>query len=83
MQRAEEMALEALTMLKQAILMVLAAGPEGGMKNFQIGRKLGIYTGYASGNEGHISRTLLERLREDGTVEYDSSTGNWRLLTRK
>lgn len=69
----------ALADLKAAILATLLSGPPEGMKNHEIGRALGIYMGHA-GHEGHIPRTLLEILREEGCVEQDPESKAWRPL---
>lgn len=44
--------------LREAIYLLLTEAPASGLKNAQIGRSLGIYSGHA-GHEGHISRTVL------------------------
>lgn len=61
----------ALADLKAAVLVVLNGAPETGMSNADIGRTLGIYAGH-KGHEGHIPRTLLDMLEEEGLVEQDS-----------
>lgn len=48
------------------------------MTNAQIGRTLGIYTGH-KGHEGHISRTLLQMLANEGGAVQDLTTKRWRL----
>lgn len=48
------------------------------MKNAEIGRSLGIYMGHVR-HEGHISRTLLGMMEEEGVVEQDSETKKWKL----
>lgn len=55
-------------------------GSEKGLTNAEIGRKLGIYMGH-KGHEGHISRTILSLLEEDGMVCQDKVTKRW--LVRK
>jgi len=67
----------ALAELKSAVLDILVE-EHSGITNAEIGRALGIYRGHV-GHEGHISRTLLELLRADGTAEQDPETKRWRL----
>ena len=67
----------ALAELKSAVLEILIE-EHSGLTNAEIGRALGIYGGHV-GHEGHISRTLLELLRDDGTAEQDPETKRWRL----
>lgn len=56
-------------MLKSAIYQLLEGSPDG-LTNSEIGKQLGIYKGYAGTNkqQGHISRTVLEYMREEFTV---------------
>ena len=75
---AYQSAQRALADLKGAVYLTLAAGPAEGLQNAQIGRSLGIYGGH-SGQEGHISRTLLEMLLVEGVVEQDLKTKRWSL----
>jgi hypothetical protein len=65
--------------LKTAVRKILADAPEGGLTNAQVGRTLGIYSGHV-GHEGHISRTLLGMLENEGVVQQDSTTKSWRLI---
>jgi hypothetical protein len=67
----------AMARLKAAIHMVLSTNP-GGLKNSQIGRVLGIYTGHVE-HEGHIPRTLLAIMEAEGVVEQDRNTKVWTL----
>jgi hypothetical protein len=68
----------AIAQLKGAIHSVLAHAPEGGVKNVDIGRLLGIYMGHVE-HEGHIPRTLLAIMESEGVVEQDKETKAWRL----
>ena len=70
----------ALTDLKAAIYDVLHAGPAQGMSNAQIGRMLGIYTGHV-GHEGHIPRTLLAIMEQEGVVEQKREDKRWVIRT--
>ena len=47
-----------------------------GLKNAQIGRALGIYSGHV-GHEGHISRTVLAMLEAEGLLRQDTGTKRW------
>jgi hypothetical protein len=71
----------AVAELKGAILDLLASHPNG-MTNADVGRTLGIYQGHSSGQEGHISRTLLALLQEEGVALQDKETKLWRLRTK-
>jgi DNA-binding IclR family transcriptional regulator len=72
------LAQRAIADLKGAILMTLRqAGPEG-LSNADLGRKLGIYTGH-KGHEGHISRTMLGMMEQEGVVEQEEETKRWRV----
>lgn len=68
----------ALAELKESVRTVLEEA-DGGLRNVDIGRTLGIYAGH-EGHEGHISRTLLAMMESDGVVEQDTESGNWRLV---
>ena len=68
----------AIADLKSAVRDLLQEAPEEGLKNAQIGRSLGIYSGHKE-HEGHISRTLLAMLEAEGVAEQDPHTKNWRL----
>ncbi len=54
---AYQLAQRAMTDLKTAILKLLAMGDETGLRNADIGRSLGIYTGHEQ-HEGHIPRIV-------------------------
>jgi hypothetical protein len=68
----------AMAQLKSAIHMVLSEAGEEGLRNVDIGRVLGIHAGHAR-HEGHIPRTLLSIMEEEGVVEQDDETKIWRL----
>lgn len=68
----------AMATLKSLVRQVLELGPPEGLKNSEIGRSLGIYSGHVE-HEGHISRTLLAMLEQEGVVQQDSQTKVWSL----
>ena len=68
----------AMSQLKSAIYLLLKDAKSGGMKNSEIGRSLGIYTGHVE-HEGHIPRTLLSIMEAEGVVEQDKETKLWSL----
>ena len=65
----------ALAQLKGAIYELVLQNNEMGLRNVEIGRALGIYSGHI-GHEGHISRTLLEMMKVEGIV-YQSDDKKW------
>jgi len=71
MEEAYLTAQRALAELKAAIYIVIKCGPAEGLRNADIGRILGIYAGHV-GHEGHIPRTLLALMENEGVVEQDS-----------
>ncbi|OBY27984.1 hypothetical protein [Leisingera sp. JC1] len=73
---------QAMALLKSAVRTVLEMAPEGGLKNAEIGRSLGIYGGHVE-HVGHISRTLLEMLKEEGVAVQDSETKMWKLCGQR
>jgi hypothetical protein len=75
---AYHLAQRAIADLKAAVHAVLASKDGNGLTNAQIGRSLGIYGGHV-GHEGHISRTLLKMLADEGVAEQDADTHRWRL----
>lgn len=58
----------AIANLKSAVYMLLQEAGSEGMRNVDIGRALGIYSGHA-GHEGHIPRTLLAIMESESVVE--------------
>jgi hypothetical protein len=76
------LAQHALADLRIAVHEALLAGPAEGMTNAEIGRKLGIYHGHV-GHEGHIPRTLLATMEQEGAVEQDTVSKRWRLRSRR
>jgi len=70
MQEAYAMAQKALAELKTAVYITLKSGPPEGLRNADVGRMLGIYAGHV-GHEGHIPRTLLALMENEGVVQQD------------
>jgi hypothetical protein len=62
--------------LKAAIYLLLRDGPAEGLRNANIGRSLGIYTGHVE-HEGHIPRTLLALMEKEGVVQQHQQTKLW------
>lgn len=67
----------ALVDIKVAIHQLLEASD--GLTNAEIGRALGIYHGH-KGHEGHIPRTLLAIMEEEGVAKQDATTKRWYLV---
>ena len=78
----QEVALKAIEDLKDAVRQVIANGPAQGMRNSEIGKALNIYEGYRGGQHGHLSRTILERLKEEETVQ-ELPNNRWILRSDK
>lgn len=68
------LAQRALADMKGAVLGLVSE--HDGLTNAEIGRALGIYAGHIR-HEGHISRTLLAMLEDDGVVWQDQATKKW------
>ena len=68
----------AMSQLKSAIYLLLKEAKSEGMKNSEIGRSLGIYTGHVE-HEGHIPRTLLSIMEAEGVVAQNKETKLWSL----
>ena len=66
----------ALVNLKEAVYETIVDGPENGLTNAEVGRMLGIYMGH-KGHEGHISRTILSLLEDEGRICQDRVTKRW------
>jgi len=73
------LAQHAIADLKAAVLRTLREGPTEGMANVDIGKTLGIYTGH-EGHEGHIPRTILAMLEDEGVVEQDDDSKRWSVI---
>lgn len=72
------MAQTAVAQLRSAIHMILGRAGTEGLRNIDIGRLLGIYKGHIE-HEGHIPRTLLAMMEDEGVVEQDPHTKRWKL----
>jgi hypothetical protein len=72
----------AMAELKSAVRMIIEASGVSGITNAQVGRSLGIYGGHV-GHEGHVSRTLLAMLEEEGVVFQEPDSKIWRLSANK
>lgn len=66
----------ALADLKSAIYTLLLEAQPHGLTNAQLGRKRGIYMGHV-GHEGHIPRTLLAVMENEGVVQQDKESKRW------
>lgn len=77
MNDAYMLAQDAMAKLRSAIYLILRDAPED-LKNSEIGRSLGIYSGHV-GHEGHVSRTILALMEAEGVVVQDLSNKAWRL----
>jgi DNA-binding IclR family transcriptional regulator len=73
------LAQHAIADLKTAVLKTIRNGPPEGMANVEIGKTLGIYTGHV-GHEGHIPRTILAMLEDEGVVEQDDESKRWTIV---
>ena len=78
---AYQLAQDAMAKLRSAVYVLLVQDPKECLKNSQIGRSLGIYSGHV-GHEGHISRTVLALMEAEGVVEQDTETKSWRIRDR-
>jgi len=79
MEDAYQKAQKGMAYLKSAIYIVLSNAPEEGLRNVNIGRTLGIYSGHI-GHEGHIPRTLLAIMENEGIVKQNSSNKKWQII---
>jgi hypothetical protein len=76
---AYDMAQEAVTLMKGAILRLLAKHPEG-LKATDIGRMLGVNgDAFAKGQEGWFQWTILKIMEAERTVEQVKDRGPWRI----
>jgi len=79
MEDAYKEAQRGMAYLKAAIFKVLSNAPEEGLSNANIGRTLGIYSGHI-GHEGHIPRTLLGIMENEGIVKQNRSNKKWQII---
>ena len=84
MQTAQCFALaqEGYAKLKAAIYGLLSQEPQRPLSNVEIGRTLGIHAGHL-GHAGHIPRTILEDLKNDGLIEQDAQSKAWSIVSYK
>lgn len=67
---AYPLAQSAIADLKSAVYLVLADSGDDGLRNADIRRTLGIYSGHVE-HKGHISRSLLAMMEAEGVVQHD------------
>lgn len=77
--KAYHLAQNAMANLKTAVHMTLIDNDTDGLKNSEIGKKLGVYGGHDGQHQGHISRTILSILADEGVVEQKKETKLWSL----
>lgn len=65
------LAQRAIADLKSAVHYLLQQNPKVGLRNADIGRLLGIYSGHV-GHEEHISRSLLAMMENEGVIQQDA-----------
>lgn len=63
---------KAIAILKDAVYSYLQERDGKPVKNSELGRALGIYSGYSSGQEGHIPRTILAIMESEEVIEQNS-----------
>lgn len=68
----------AMADLKSAVYEMVALSGRDGLRNADVGRSLGIYSGHER-HQGHIPRTLLAIMEDEGVVEQDPNSKRWRL----
>lgn len=73
-----ERAQKAVAELKGAIYEVLLKSGEQDYSNAHIERSLGIYAGHI-GHQGHIPRTMLALMENEGVVEQIEESKRWRI----
>lgn len=79
---AYELAQEAVSLMKSAIIRILADSPEG-LKNSEIGRRLGVNADFLDDQQGWFQYTVLKIMELERTVEQTKPRGPWRLTTLK
>jgi hypothetical protein len=79
---AYDLAQEGILLLKGAIIRVLADHPEG-LKNSDIGRRLGVNADFLADQQGWFQYTVLKIMELERTVEQVRSRGPWRLVEPK
>lgn len=76
---AYTVAQEGVSKIRSALLILLSSGPQDGMINADISRALGLHAGYGGRQQGHITRELLEGMKNDGVVKQDPDSKKWSL----
>ena len=67
-----------MAMLKSAVYdILLETGPQG-IRNVDVGKALGINLGHER-HEGHIQRTVLGLMKDEGVASKDENTQLWSL----
>lgn len=78
MKTSYEKAQNGITLLKAAVYEMLLEAGNQGIRNVDIGKRLGIYAGHI-GHEGHIPRTILELLKSEGVADQNADK-RWYLI---
>jgi len=76
---AYQMAQQAVSLMKIAIVRLLSESPEG-LKNSDIGRRLGVNGDHLGGQPGWFPWTVLKMMELDRTVEQPVPKGPWKLV---
>jgi hypothetical protein len=79
---AYDLAQEAVSLMKSAIIRVLADHPDG-LKNSEIGRQLGVNADFLDDQQGWFQYTVLKIMELERTVEQAKPRGPWRLVSAK
>jgi hypothetical protein len=69
---------ESVRLMKEAIMRVLLAYPEG-LKNSEIGRLLGVNADFLDDQQGWFCYTILKIMEQEKIVEQTESRGPWKL----
>ncbi len=75
---AYELAQEAISLMKSAIVRILTDHPKG-LKNSEIGRSLGVNADFLDDQQGWFQYTVLKIMELERTVEQEKARGPWRL----
>jgi hypothetical protein len=68
--------------MKSAIIRVLADHPDG-LKNSELGRRLGVNADFLDDQQGWFQYTVLKIMELERTVEQAKLRGPWRLTSLK
>lgn len=77
--KAYTIAQEGVTKIRSALMVLLSSAPQEGMANADISRSLGLHAGYGGRQQGHITRELLEGMKNDGVVKQNPESKKWSL----